>query len=632
MTRIHLSAAVGAVAWFVGLHGINEQRLAAATAEETVTLSEEPSTAATSSTDSAADAPQLVKDALAAALDGKTEEREALLARAIAADPDYAPARWRLGEVRFEGKWRTLEEIHDRVDANPRRDEYLEQKASLPDEPAAHAELARWCMRNGLENEERYHWTKVLFAEPGHELAKSRLNLRSYRGRLFTQQEIADIESSRAEASVNLNKYKPVFTELCRRVTTTKSSERESALTSIRRIDDPAQLPALEQAIQRAAHDASPADSLDLYLALIQALSNVPDYEATSALLNYSLFAVVPEVRHAAARSLKGRPVTDYVPRLMSLLTSPIEGDIATYVAPDGTVSYAETLYQAGPLADQRVNRGRDYVLFATASREPTQDEVNRAVGDSQMEAVRMAQRARRRIAFANAQAAAGNARVREVLAGALDFDLGDDPKQYWQAWTEYNELAFEEHPVYEFNQYDRQYEPATHSCFMAGTPVWTQQGMRPIETIVVGDMVLAQHPVTGEVAYRAVLEKTLGPPTPTVAIALPQETIVATRGHRFWVERQGWEMAKSLKPEMTLHSITSSLPVASVEPYEDLECHNMVVEGFHTYFIGKSQILVHDKTCPRPTISKTPGQEAAASAAKQRSNLHANAREPLSF
>ena len=66
MTRIHLSAAVGAVAWFVGLNEINEQRLAAATAEEIVTLSEEPSTAATNFTDAAADAPQLVKDAVVA--------------------------------------------------------------------------------------------------------------------------------------------------------------------------------------------------------------------------------------------------------------------------------------------------------------------------------------------------------------------------------------------------------------------------------------------------------------------------------------------------------------------------------------------------------------------------------------
>lgn len=627
MTRAYLSVAFGVAAWLIGLHGINQPRLAAATTEETAVVSEEPSSLSTKSTDAAADAPQLVKDALAVGLEGKTEQREALLARAIAADPDYAPARWHRGEVRFEGQWRTLEQIHDRVGANPRRDEYLELKASMFDAPAAHAEMARWCMRNGLENEERYHWAKVLFADPTHELAQARLSLRPYRNGLYTPQEIAAVESNQAAAEASLKKFKPIFTELCRRVTTTESTEQEAALASIRLVDDLAQLPALEQAVERAARDASAADSLQLYLALMQAFGNVPDYEATSTLLNYSLFAVAPEVRHAAAQSLKGRPVTDYVPRLMSLLASPIEGEIATHVAPDGTVSYAEMLYQAGPLADRRVNRGRDYVLFANTQREPSQSEINQAVSNTQRAAARMAQEARQRVAIANAQAAAGNARVREVLMGALEFDLGADPQHYWQAWTDYNELLFDEHPVYELNQFDVQYEPATHSCFMTGTPVWTQEGLRPIETIVVGDLVLAQHPVTGEVAYRAVLEKTLGPPTPTIAIGLPQETIVATRGHRFWVERQGWEMAKSLKPEMSLHSITSSLPVTSVEPDEDLECHNMVVEGFHTYFVGKSQVLVHDKICPRPTISKTPGQEGAASAAKRPSNLQASAR-----
>ena len=38
-------------------------------------------------------------------------------------------------------------------------------------------------------------------------------------------------------------------------------------------------------------------------------------------------------------------------------------------------------------------------------------------------------------------------------------------------------------------------------------------------------------------------------------------------------------------------------------------------------------EVLVHDKICPRPTSSKTPGQEGAASAAKRPSNLQASAR-----
>jgi hypothetical protein len=398
-------------------------------------------------------------------------------------------------------------------------------------------------------------------------------------------------------------------------------------LTEIAQINDARQLPALESAIKRETRKTPYGKKVAVYVAFMQALSNVPSYEATSALLNYALFAQTPEVRYEAARALKSRPVTDYVPQLMASLTAPIEGEITAHTAPDGTVSYGETLFQAGALADQSVVRGTDYVITAGRRARPDQVLPN-LVPENQFRAKMQVELAQRRVNAANVEAAAGNQRVREVLRNSLNIDLGEDPKAYWQAWTDYNELVFEDHPVYEYNDVRTQFtEPSTSSCFMTGTPVWTHEGLRPIETIVVGDLVLAQHPVTGEVAHRPVLEKTLGPPTPTVAIALPVETIVATRGHRFWVEGQGWEMAKSLKPETSLHSITSSLPILSVEPDEDLECHNMVVEGFHTYFVGKSQVLVHDKICPRPTISKTPGQEGANSAMNRLTNAQTSAR-----
>jgi hypothetical protein len=292
--------------------------------------------------------------------------------------------------------------------------------------------------------------------------------------------------------------------------------------------------------------------------------------------------------------------VTDYVPQLMAAMTKPINGGVGAEVHADGSVTYAEILYQEGPLADR------------TILRKHTAVPLNRGVGGDnrrdRVNAAAMAQQRRQRLAMANAQAVAGNTRVREVLNMALNFDLGDDPQKYWDEWTKYNELEFDEHPLYSFNDLRTEYIPTTHSCFMEGTPVWTQEGMRPIETIAVGDMVLAQHPETGEIAFRPVLEKTLGPPTQTVAIGLPNETIVATLGHRFWVEQRGWEMAKVLEPEMYLHAITTSLPIESLNPGQRLRCHNMVVEGFHTYFVGRSQVLVHDKTCPQPTTSKTPG------------------------
>jgi hypothetical protein len=142
---------------------------------------------------------------------------------------------------------------------------------------------------------------------------------------------------------------------------------------------------------------------------------------------------------------------------------------------------------------------------------------------------------------------------------------------------------------------------------------VWTLQGPKPIEHVAVGEMVLAQHPDTGELAYRPVTQTTLGPPTQTIELSLPGETIVATLGHRFWVNGRGWEMAKSLGSPMQLHAMDAAVEVGSLKKGEKLECHNLVVDEFHTFFVGESRVLVHDKTCPRPTVSVTPGLRRSA-------------------
>ena len=122
------------------------------------------------------------------------------------------------------------------------------------------------------------------------------------------------------------------------------------------------------------------------------------------------------------------------------------------------------------------------------------------------------------------------------------------------------------------------------------------------------GDLVLAQHPSTGELAFRPVLQTTVGDPVPVLRISLPGETITATLGHRFWVNGQGWQMAKQLKPAMALHAVNHALDVTAIEKGEDMACHNLVVDEFHTFFVGKSRLLVHDKSCPAPTTAAIPG------------------------
>jgi hypothetical protein len=227
-------------------------------------------------------------------------------------------------------------------------------------------------------------------------------------------------------------------------------------------------------------------------------------------------------------------------------------------------------------------------------------------------------------VAVANANASQQNLRFQHALKMTTDLnvDLGAEPSVWWQAWRDENGLYYDEsrQPTYETYQLATQYyTPGTMSCFAEGTPVWTKSGPVAIELIHIGDMVLCQNPQTGELAYRPVIETTLRPPSPTVNLTVNDETITATLGHRFWINGRGWEMARLLKSDMPLHSLDGRVELSAAEPCkpgEEIEAYNLGVDEFHTYVVGKSRLLVHDNSCPRPTIAAIPGMTLPAAQA----------------
>jgi hypothetical protein len=236
-------------------------------------------------------------------------------------------------------------------------------------------------------------------------------------------------------------------------------------------------------------------------------------------------------------------------------------------------------------------------------------------------------------VAAKNAAFAERNERIQQALRIAAGLGqsstLGESTENaayWWEAWQKQNELSYDSlERVYEsyldetMVQVYEQAPPPTvglaveapvrsHSCFAPDTLVWKQSGPTPIEHIRVGDLVLGQHPTTGELGYRPVLETTRGRMTQVLRVELPAESVIATLGHRFWVEGAGWRMTKELQTNAALHAIGGALPIKGLEQVEDLECCNLEVDEFHTFVIGKSQVLVHDKTCPQPTLAITPG------------------------
>ncbi|HYO24356.1 MAG TPA: polymorphic toxin-type HINT domain-containing protein, partial [Lacipirellulaceae bacterium] len=138
-----------------------------------------------------------------------------------------------------------------------------------------------------------------------------------------------------------------------------------------------------------------------------------------------------------------------------------------------------------------------------------------------------------------------------------------------------------------------------------------------------------AQHPVTGELDFRPVLGTTVGRPTGVVNLKFDQETIGATLGHRFWVNAQGWRMAKELETQATLHALAGPVQLRSVEKAETVDCYTLIVDDFHTFFVGKSQLLVHDFGCPRPVTGALPGLQARGRGGNLPGGAVAAARRP---
>ena len=138
-----------------------------------------------------------------------------------------------------------------------------------------------------------------------------------------------------------------------------------------------------------------------------------------------------------------------------------------------------------------------------------------------------------------------------------------------------------------------------TSYCFVAGTLVTTEDGFKPIEEIEVGDKVLSENELTGEVAVKTVTETYINETDELVHIGVNGETISATPSHPFYVDKLGWTLARSLKAGDVLVLSNGELVTVEWVQHEILESpikvYNFEVQDFHTYFVGECGVLVHN-------------------------------------
>lgn len=138
--------------------------------------------------------------------------------------------------------------------------------------------------------------------------------------------------------------------------------------------------------------------------------------------------------------------------------------------------------------------------------------------------------------------------------------------------------------------------------CFVAGTLVMTEGGLKPIEQIQPGDNVAARDDVNGMTAWKPVVRLFRNSGKQIVNVRLRSadgilETIGATLDHPFRLKDGDWTAAADLRPGDVVEQLEGeTLVVDDLQQATGLhDTYNFEVADFHSYFVGQSKAWVHN-------------------------------------
>ena len=136
--------------------------------------------------------------------------------------------------------------------------------------------------------------------------------------------------------------------------------------------------------------------------------------------------------------------------------------------------------------------------------------------------------------------------------------------------------------------------------CFVAGTMIASSVGLIPIEDIKSGDKVWATNPEMGETALEEVVQTFRNEANELVHVTVNGEEIICTPTHPFYVPVKGWTVACELRAGDRLQLVNGEYVVVEQVQHEILESpvtvYNFEVADFHTYYVGDTGVLVHNK------------------------------------
>ena len=526
---------------------------------------------------------------------------------------------WQAGLVKVSGKWLPFEEAlsPEPVSSNVR--DYLDRRAGSEQSVQSQSALASWCSKHGLGEQSQAHLYRAMMLAPKNADRSQfyqRMGYVQVGQKWLSRQDAFDARRELVEYLEQLEAGTPAVSRFADELEANKISE-SSLRERLMQLATPKKIAALELVLAPRSERSGQA--------AVEALRQIPSYQASQALGRIAVYSPWLFVRDSAVDGLKVRPWGDFVPQWLSMMSSPISSEFQRVTS--GRSQGILCLYYSERNSEIELRQLLIWTQTQTFRRRGgPNDRRNVAAYNSQVlepiiqSNLRIQAELAERQKFAlNDEVEQINERVSSGLRTVTLEQFGDSPNCWWDWWQEYSTLptvTIQAKPVVVIVKEDREVKiknlppppPPVPSCLVAGTLVQTERGLVAIETIQPGDRVLSKNIETGELDYKVVLHTTVREPIDVIKFAIGDETIQATQGHHFWVSGRGWCKTRELAAKQPLHTPIGAVKVASTEPAEPSPTYNLVVADFHTYFVGKNAILSHDVLSPKPTNKRVPG------------------------
>jgi hypothetical protein len=555
----------------------------------------------------------IVHAALRSEIDLNADERAGLIDAALQRDPKSTEAHWARGDVRVRGQWLTLEEAA--ADAMARADlkRYQELRARTDDTVKGQVRLAEYCRTRHLAAQERAHWTAVLTLAPDHAEARKRLGQVLVDEAWIDKRLLEQQKKTLRATSEYMKKHGERMSKLAKALQdqTLSSKMVEKELEEFR---DPLAISGLETLFSASSEEGAHC--------AVATIAAIPAPEASLSLVRHALDFPAESVQKLAMNSLKRRDENSFVPALLAELQSPMEKQDEFAVNAGNQLVWRQRV----SFETQDSKRVTTFDRFIQFPRQISAAFVANTVWTQQR-----VEEADSELAQLNRTIKERNRRVIQVLSQTTDVPAStetesDDhsatiskksPEDWWNWWND----RIESYPAdskavlarYQSSYVSIPPPPSVtiryNECLAAGTPIWTETGPIAVDQIKVGDLVLAKNPRTGELKFAPVLATTTRPPELLFKLKLKNETVRATGGHPFWVSGKGWVRARLLQPGLGLHAARGVTIVDAIEEEsEATTTYNLVVDDYHSYFVGKNLLLSHDNTACDPVVNRVPG------------------------